>query len=488
MTSTDQAASGSSLLTELLEVQGIAKASDSERKALSDLLSDILRQSTASATTKVALEKVDALIAEVDRRMSDQVNEIMATAPFKSLESAWRGVKYLVDSIDFRENTRLELLSVSKDELREDFENAPDIFDTGLYNLVYRSALGQYGGAPYGVLCSTYDFGPGAEDVSLLYSCAAIANMAQAPFLANADPATFGLDSYEDIPRLKNIASEFEEDARYAQWRSFRASEDARYVGLCLPRFMLRLPYGQRESELKVRDFGFVEDVIGHHDRYVWGPASIALTANIASAFAKYRWCANIVGPQAGGAVERLPLHQYEQGGKLVTKNPCEAPVDSNKELTFAELGFISLVHKAGTDNAAFFSANSAQRPKTFGNDEAGKAAQFNHTLGTRLPYMFIVSRLSHYIKQIVTDKIGRNIERADLERELNDWIRQYVADMDNPHPKIRAERPLREAQVLVEDVPGQPGWYKCSVKVRPHLKFEGASFELSLVGRVPQT
>jgi type VI secretion system protein ImpC len=297
----------------------------------------------------------------------------------------------------------------------------------------------------------------------------------------------FGQQSFADIPKIRDMQSHFE-DPRYATWNDFRGTEDARYVGLCVPRFLVRAPYGSRESELSVKDFNFSEDVIDQHDRYVWVPASLALTANIASSFAKYRWCPNIIGPQAGGAVDGLPLHQYEQDGELKTVNPCEAPIEMRKEYEFSQQGFIPLVHKQGSTRGVFFSANSAQRPKVFPKTPEGLAAQRNFMLGTRLPYMFVVTRLSHYIKAIVTEKIGKNMEAADLQRELSDWLRQYVTDMDNPHPDIRAQRPLRQAKVIVEEVPGQVGWYRCDLKLRPHFKFEGASFELSLVGKIDKS
>jgi len=483
MDTQDQSQSGRSLLSELLEAPGLNSEKPTDRRAFTELLEGILKQQTRT-TAKIAIEKVDDLIVALDQKLSDQVNELMASAPVKALETTWRGAKYLVDAVDFRENIRLELVNASKQDLQEDFDNAPEVVESGLYRTLYREALGVYGGKPYGVVCSTHDFGPGSEDVSLLKSCAAVAAMSHVPLLSNASAAMFGKDSFQDIPDLKDMQSHFE-DPRYATWNDFRLSEDARYVGLCVPRFLLRAPYGSRESELSVKGFDFGEDVIDQHERYLWAPASLALTANIASSFAKYRWCPNIIGPQAGGAVDGLPLHQYDQDGETKTVNPCEAPIEMRKEFEFSQQGFIPLVHKQGTTRAVFFSANSTQKPKVFPKTEEGLNAQRNFMLGTRLPYMFVITRLSHYIKAIVTEKIGKNMESADLERELKDWLRQYVADMDNPHPDIRAKRPLRQASVTVEEVPGQVGWYRCDLKLRPHFKFEGASFELSLVGKI---
>jgi type VI secretion system protein ImpC len=209
------------------------------------------------------------------------------------------------------------------------------------------------------------------------------------------------------------------------------------------------------------------------------------MAAKIADSFAKYRWCPNIIGPLGGGGVSNLPLHQYQQGGELKTKNPCETSIEDRKEFEFAEQGFISLIPKKDSNNAAFFSANSIQRPKVFQRTEAGQAAQRNFMLGTRLPYMFVTTRLAHYLKVLQREQIGTWKSQSDLERELNTWIRQFVSNMPDPPPDVRSRKPLREASIAVEEVPGQVGWYRCNLRVVPHLKYEGASFELSLVGKL---
>jgi type VI secretion system protein ImpC len=246
---------------------------------------------------------------------------------------------------------------------------------------------------------------------------------------------------------------------------------------------MLRLPYGPENTPIK--SFNFVEDVIGDHNSYLWGYSSIALTTRVADSFAKYRWCPNIIGPTSGGAVEDLPLHQYKAQGEIQTKLPVECQLTERREFEMAEEGLIGLTMRKGSDNAAFFSGNSVQKPKVFPNTPEGIAASTNYRLGTQLPYMFIITRLSHYMKVLQREQIGSWKERADLQRELNVWISQYVADMDNPAPAVRSRRPLRNASISVEDVEGQPGWYKCSLKLRPHFKYMGASFELSLVGKL---
>ncbi len=446
------------------------------------LLDELIR--SEATAPRIDKDLINEMIADIDRRLSAQVNEILHAEPVKQLESAWRGLKYLIDQVDFRENVRVEIVNATKDDLRVDFEDAPDITKSGLYNTVYRQAFGTLGGKPYGVICSTHDFGPGAEDVALLGKCAAVGAMAHAPFLTNAAPKMFGVSSFTELPKMKDLQAVFE-GPQYARWNSFRETEDARYIGMCMPRFMLRAPYGKRESELAVKAFDFTEDVIDQHDRYLWGSASIAMTARIADSFAKYRWCPNIIGPQGGGSVYQLPLHQYEKGGEIQTKVPSEVSVDDRREFELAEQGFISLVFRKESDNASFFSANSIQKPKIFAKTPEGLAAQTNYMLGTRLPYMFVTTRLAHYLKVLQREQIGTWKNKSDLERELNEWIRQYVSNMADPPPEVRSRKPLREANILVEEVPGQVGWYRCKLRVIPHLKYEGASFELSLIGKL---
>jgi type VI secretion system protein ImpC len=422
------------------------------------------------------------MIAEIDKRLTSQVNEVMHHQEVQKLESSWRALKFLVDRVDFRENIRVEMLNVSKEDLLKDFEDSPEVVKSGLYRLVYSNEYGVFGGKPYGLLLGNYDFGPGPQDIDLLRKCASVAAMAHAPFIANASPEMFGEQNFLNLPNLKDLKSLFE-GPQYARWHSFRESEDARYVGLCMPRFLLRLPYG--EKTIPVKAFNFNEDVVGQHDKYLWGHASTAFATRVADSFAKFRWSPNIIGPQSGGAVEMLPLHQYEAMGEIQTKVPTEVMLTERREYELSEEGVIGLVFRKDADNAAFFSANSAQKAKFFGSTPEGKAAETNYRLGTQLPYMFIMTRLAHYVKVLQREQIGSWKERSDLERELNQWMSQYIADMDDPAPAVRSRRPLRAARVMVEDVEGQPGWYRCSLQVRPHFKYMGASFTLSLVGKL---
>ena len=288
--------------------------------------------------------------------------------------------------------------------------------------------------------------------------------------------------SFQDLPNLKEVKDIFE-GPRFAKWRGLRESEDARYLGLTMPRFLLRQPYDPLENP--TRSFVYRETIAGDHDNYLWGNTSYLLASRITDSFAKYRWCPNIIGPQSGGAVDDLPVHLYESLGQLQAKIPTEVLVSDRKEFELAEEGFIPLTMRKDSDNAAFFSANSVQKPKRFQKTPEGQDAQTNYKLGTQLPYMFIINRLAHYIKVLQREQIGSWKERQDLERELNGWLKQYIADQESPSSDVRSRRPLRAAKVHVQDVAGTPGWYQVSLAVRPHFKYMGANFELSLVGRL---
>jgi len=425
---------------------------------------------------------VDDMIKNLDQKLSSQMDAIMHNDAFQKLESTWRSMKFLIDRTDFRENVKVEMLSVSKEDLLDDFEDSPEITKSGLYKTCYTKEYGQFGGQPYGLLVGNYELGPGSQDIRLMQHLASVATMSHAPFVAAAGPAFFGLDNFTGLPNLKDLKSIFEMP-QYIKWQSFRESEDSRNLALTLPHFLLRLPYGPETKPVK--SFSYSEDVSDGNKDFCWGNAAFAFASRITDSFAKYRWCANIIGPQGGGAVEDLPIYQFEAMGELQTKIPTEVLISERKEFELAEEGFIALTMRKGSDNAAFFSANSVQKPKKFANTAEGKAAETNYKLGTQLPYTFVVSRLAHYLKVIQRENIGTWKEKTDLETELNNWIRQYVADQDNPSPGVRSRRPLRKAEVKVSDVAGDPGWYRVSLKVQPHFKYMGASFSLSLVGKL---
>jgi type VI secretion system protein ImpC len=358
------------------------------------------------------------------------------------------------------------------------------VVSSGLYKHVYTAEYGQFGGQPFSSIIANYDFGPGPSDLKLLRYVASVSAMSHAPFIAAAALSFFGIQSWDELPNLKDLHSIFEMP-QYAAWQSFRASEDARYVGLTIPKFLLRLPYGK--DTVPAKTFNFTEEA-DQNNNFLWGNTAFTFAARLTDSFAKYRWTTNIIGPQSGGAVENLPLYNYTDKGILKTKVPTQVLISERREYELAEEGFIPLAMRKDSDNAAFFSANSCMAPKSFPNTPEGKDAETNFKLSTQLPYMMIMNRLAHYVKVIQRENIGTWKDRGTLESELNKWLGQYVTEMDSPDPATRSKRPLRLAKIEVNDVEGDPGWYSVSIKARPHFKYMGANFTLSLVGKLDKT
>lgn len=453
---------------------------DIARQGVTAFITSLLRNDDEPRAVDILA--VNSMIADIDERMSRQMDLILHAPSFQELESFLRSLKLLVDHADPRENIKIHLLHVTKEELLDDFSFAPEITQSGYYRHVYSSGFGQFGGEPVAAVIGNYSFDNTASDMKLLKYVSAVSAMAHSPFLSSVSPAFFGLDSFTELPGIKDVAAIFEGPA-YTKWRALRESEDARNLGLMAPRFLLRHPYSPDENPVK--NFNYHEDVSKNHEHYLWGNTAFLLAANMAESFISTRWCPNIVGPQSGGAVKDLPVHLFDSMGQLQAKVPTEILITDRREYELAEQGFITLTMRKGSDNAAFFSANSVQKPKIFPNTVEGKEAETNYKLGTQLPYMFVINRLAHYIKVLQREQLGSWKERGDLERELNTWIRQYVADQENPPSEVRSRKPLRQAKIEVSDVEGEPGWYQVALSVRPHFKYMGASFELSLVGRL---
>ena len=473
---------GVSLIDQIMQETRLKPADegyDTAKKGIQAFIGDLLTPQRKGE--KVEQKVVDNMIAELDSRIGLQIDEIIHHEDFQKLEATWRGVKMVVDRSDFRENIKVELLSVSKDDLQEDFEDAPDITKSGLYKHAYSAEFGQFGGQPYGAMISDYQFGPGAQDVKLLGQLAGISAMSHAPFIAGAGSEFFGLESYDGMPNLKDLESIFE-GPQYAKWQAFRETDDSRNVGLALPRFLLRQPYGE---DSPTKQFNYTESVDGSKEKLLWGNSSYAFATNLTRSYANYRWCPNVIGPKSGGVIEDLPMHKYQENGETKIMAPVETMLSDRREFELAEQGFMGLTARKGTDNATFFSANSPQKPKFFGNTPEGKQAETNFKLGTELPYLFVVNRLAHYIKVLQRENIGSWKTRNELEKELQTWIRQYVADQDNPPASVRSRRPLREAQIIVTEDAGNPGFFRVDMQVRPHFKYMGASFTLSLAGKL---
>jgi type VI secretion system protein ImpC len=477
-----QAEEGVSLIDQIMQETRLKPADEgyeTAKKGIQAFIGDLLAPQRKGE--KVEQKVVDNMITEIDTRISKQVDEIIHHEAFQKIESSWRGLKMLVDRSDFRENIKMELLSVSKEELLEDFEDAPDVTRSGLYKHAYSAEYGQFGGQPYGAIISDYQFSPGAQDVKLLGQVASVSAMSHAPFIGSAGSEFFGLESFDGMPNLKDLESIFE-GPQYAKWQAFRESDDSRNVGLTLPRFLLRQPYGEDAPSKK---FTYTESVGDSKEKFLWGNSAFAFATNLTRSYAKYRWCPNVIGPKSGGVIEDLPVHTYQENGETKTMAPVETMLSDRREFELAEQGFMGLTARKGTDNATFFSANSPQKPKFFGNSAEGKQAETNFKLGTELPYLFVVNRLAHYIKVLQRENIGSWKTRSELQSELQGWIRQYVADQDNPPAAVRSRRPLREAKIEVTEDAGNPGYFRVDMSVRPHFKYMGSSFTLSLAGKL---
>jgi len=462
-----------------------AQAGDGQEDAIRSKLSHALSTLIHMAVEPGKVERVDkalvdSAIAELDRRMSNQLNAILHNEDFQKLESSWRGLKFLVDRTEFRRNIKLEILNVSKEDLAADFEDVPEPIQSGLFKHVYVQEYDQPGGQPIGAIIGNYEFENRPPDLGLLRNLSKIAAACHAPFIGGVGEKFFG-HKIEEIPRLPDMAPIFDQ-AEYTSWRSFRDSEDSRYVGLTFPRFLLRLPYGQ--DTVPVKSFHFEEEAGGEsHRKYLWGNATYAFASTLTRSFSEHGWCVNIRGPQSGGIIEDLPLHHYEAAGETTTKIPTEILISDRREFELSELGFIPLSFYKNNDFACFFSANSTQKPKKYLTDDATA----NSRLSARLPYLFLVSRLAHYLKVIQRENIGAAKEKDDLQRELEDWINTLVTEMKDPGQEAKAKYPLSAAQIKVSDIADNPGFYNVEMLVRPHFQIEGVDVALSLVSRLPK-
>lgn len=433
------------------------------------------------AVSKDTEAMINARIAQIDHLLSLQLNEVLHHPVFQKLESTWRGVKYLIDQSETNAMLKIKLFNANKRELLRDLQRAPEFDQSTLFKKVYEEEFGIFGGAPFAGLVGDYEFSRHPEDVELLERISTVAASAHAPFLSAASPEMFNLDSFTSLDAPRDLGKVFD-TTEYAKWKSFRSSEDSRYVGLCVPRILMRLPYGRDFKQIE--GFAYEEGVDGtDHSKYLWGNASYALAARLTNAFAKYGWCAAIRGVEGGGLVEGLPVHNfYTDEGDVAMKCPTEVPITDRREKELADQGFIPLVHCKNTDYAAFFSVQSCQKSKIY--DKA--AANANARLSTQLPYIFAVSRFAHYLKAMMRDKIGSFMSRTDCEKWLNQWILNYVIADDTASPTYKAERPLREARVDVMEVPGKPGVYRAIAFLRPHFQLDELSVSLRLVAELP--
>ncbi|MBV7477379.1 type VI secretion system contractile sheath large subunit [Pseudomonas sp. PDM31] len=424
---------------------------------------------------------LDEHIASLDAQISRQLDAVMHHEDFQRVESTWRGVKSLIDQTDFRQNVRVELLDISKDHLVQDFEDAPEIAQSGLYVQTYIQEYDTPGGEPIAAAISNFEFDRSPQDIALLRNISKVAAAAHMPFIGSVGPAFFGKRSMEEVAAIKDIGNYFDR-AEYLKWKAFRESDDARYIGLLMPRVLGRLPYGP--DTVPVRSFNYIESVKGpDHDKYLWTNASYAFAANMVKSFIANGWCVQIRGPQAGGAVTDLPIHLYDLGTGNQVKIPSEVMIPETREFEFANLGFIPLSYYKNRDYACFFSANSTQKPALY--DTADATA--NSRINARLPYIFLLSRIAHYLKLIQRENIGTTKDRRVLELELNKWVGGLVTEMNDPGDDLQASHPLRAGRVTVEDIEDNPGFFRVKLYAVPHFQVEGMDVNLSLVSQMPK-
>jgi type VI secretion system protein ImpC len=471
-----------SLLDQIVDEGRLAR-DPSARERGKDLVKEFVKQVLEGAMTvsKDAEVMITARIAQIDHLVSLQLNEVLHAKEFQKLEGTWRGLKYLMDQSETSDKLKIKVLNVTKKELLRDLQRAPEFDQSAMFKKVYEEEYGVFGGAPFGALVGDYEFGRGPEDIELLEKVAQVASAAHAPFLTAAAPEMLNMDSFTTIDAPRDMAKIFD-SSEYAKWKSFRQSEDSRYVGMCLPHVLMRLPYGKNGAQ--VDGFNYEEGVDGtDHDKYLWGNAAYALGARLTQAFAQYGWCAAIRGVEGGGLVEGLPTHNFTtDSGDVALKCPTEAPVTDRREKELADLGFIPLVHCKGTDYAAFFSVQSGQKAKVYDSE----AANANARLSTQLPYILAISRFAHYLKSMMRDKLGSFMSRTECERFLNQWIVNYVTPDDTASASVKASHPLRDARIEVSEVPGKPGVYRAVSFLRPHFQLDELSVSLRLVAELP--
>jgi type VI secretion system protein ImpC len=429
------------------------------------------------------LSTINAIIAAIDKKLTKQVNKIVHHPDFQKLESAWRGLHYLVNNTESGTDMKIRVMNISKNDLGKTLKKYKGTAwdQSPLFKAVYEGEYGVAGGQPYGCLVGDFEFDHTAPDMEIMEGMSQIAAAAHAPFITAPSPNLLNMDSWQELSKPRDLSKIFQ-TADYARWNSFRQSEDSRYVGMCMPRFLGRMPYGEKTNP--VEEFAFEEETEGaEHGKYLWCNAAYAMARNINRAFKNYGWCAAIRGAESGGMVENLPVHSFPtDDGGVDAKCPTEIAITDRREKELSDNGMLALCHYKNTDYAVFFGGQSAHKPQAF----MDPADQENANLSARLPYIFATSRFAHYLKCMVRDKIGSLKSREDMETMLNNWIMHYVEPDPTASEKRKAERPLADAKVIVEDVEGNPGYYSAKFLLRPHFQLEGMTIAMSLVSRLP--
>jgi type VI secretion system protein ImpC len=431
-----------------------------------------------------AINSINAIVAEIDRKLAEQLNLIIHHKDFQQMESAWRGLHYLINNTETDEMLKIKVFNISKKELAKTLKRFKGTAwdQSPIFKQVYEQEYGQLGGEPFGCLVGDYYFDHTAPDVELLGGMAQIAAAAHAPFIAAAAPATMQMDSWGELANPRDLTKIFQ-TPEYAAWRSMRDSDDSKYVGLAMPRFLARMPYGAKTNP--VEEFEFEEDTAGaKSDKYTWANSAYAMAVNINRAFKLYGWCSRIRGVESGGSVEGLPVHTFpSDDGGVDMKCPTEIAISDRREAELAKNGFMPLIHRKNSDVAAFIGAQSLNKPSEYDDPDATA----NANLAARLPYMFACCRFAHYLKCIVRDKIGSFKEREDMQKWLSNWILNYVdGNPEHSTEDTKARKPLAAAEVVVEEVEGNPGYYTSKFFLRPHYQLEGLTVSLRLVSKLP--
>jgi len=446
-------------------------------------LAEFVLQDTAVISDD-AVGSIQAIVAEIDKKLTEQVNQIIHNDEFQKLEGAWRGLHHLVNNTETDEMLKIKVMNISKKDLGKTLKKFKGTAwdQSPIFKKMYEEEYGTFGGEPYGCLVGDYHFDHSPPDVAMLNEIAQVAAATHAPFITGAAPSLMNMDSWQELADPRDLTKIFS-TPEYAAWRSLRESEDAKYLGLAMPRFLARLPYGAKSDP--VEEFDFEEDIEGaDHSNYTWANSAYAMATNINRSFKEFGWCSRIRGIESGGAVEGLPTHTFPtDDGGVDMKCPTEIAIADRREAELAKNGFMPLIHKKNSDLAAFIGAQSLHSPAEYDDPDATA----NANLAARLPYLFASCRFAHYLKCIVRDKIGSFKERADMERWLSDWVMNYV-DGDPAHSSdtIKARKPLSAAEVIVEEIEGNPGYYSAKFFLRPHYQLEGLTVSLRLVSKLP--
>lgn len=470
------------LLDKIIDESRMARG-ESQKSHARDIIGEFAKQIMEGTIliSKDTEAMINARIAQIDRLISSQLNEIMHHPEFQKLEGSWRGLNYLVMNSETGENLKIRVMNVSKKDLLKDMEKAAEFDQSTLFKKIYEEEFGTFGGSAYGALIGDFEFGNNPQDMSLLEKISEVAASAHAPFLSAASSTLFNLEKFTELGGPRDLAKIFQ-SVDYAKWKSFRDTEDSRYVGLCLPHILMRQPYG--ETNIPVESFDFEEDCDGtDSSKFLWGNAVYALGTRLTDAFAKYHWTAAIRGVEGGGLVQGLPVHTFKTDeGDVALTCPTEIAITDRREKELADLGFIPLVHCKGTDYAAFFSTQTGNKPKKYDTD----AANANARLSSQLQYILAVSRFAHYMKSIMRDKVGSFMTRKNAEDFLNRWIANYVLLDDSASQDMKAKYPLREARIDVSEIPGKPGAYRAVAYLKPHYQLDELSMSMRLVANLP--